>query len=225
MEPNDQGQGGNPTPQQQQPGDVPASEGQSQLEELQRQLDLERRRYSGLQGNFQQLQTQRSELEQRISELESQNQQYIQQTEGERATANQQVTQLQTEREKLQEELDALKSEHASLSQFKQLSSVIANDYPELSGLHAKGLLRTDGLEGDDLTNYLDAIRGEFASTSQRAVEIHRKGATPERPVPAGDQSIDLDNQRQKLLKGVLQPGSKEYKEAYTRYLEEITKG
>ena len=99
-----------------------------------------------------------------------------------------------------------------------ELGRTIRLDFPVLTNLFDKGFLRTDGLQGDALTQYLTDFAAEQAELGDRQYRGNAAGSTPAAPAarqPANETADDLYDALMKLP-----PGHKDHDELMKRFLD-----
>lgn len=159
------------------------------------------KRFKGLQPKHQDLTEAHKGLQAQYT-LDKQN------WDAEKATATAKVTALEADLAAAQEELESLKSGNeelqstvGSLETKLERNALIMSEYPDLSVLEAKGLIRDD-LEGDELTTALNELRSLMVKQGEQALQDLNAGSTGDDRQSSGGrgQKMDLGSINQKLM-------------------------
>lgn len=165
-------------------------------------------RFAGLQKKAQKVIDENRELKSKIQDL-------TQEYEGKILEASSAQKQALTKAEKIEKELLEAKQALDGFKHREQVGRVIEEKFPSLARLHSKNLLRTEGLEGEDLESFLR----EYSETVEQLGTDKRRqqgsGATPPPPAgaPAQKSSDELYAELQRL-----RPGTEAYDSKFNEY-------
>lgn len=115
-----------------------------------------------------------------------------------------------------------LETKSATAQRQLDTARLIIKDYPDLASAWAKGLLVTDNLEGNTLSEYLDGWREELGSREKSARRDTVTGKTPERPTPAQPTSHREPGEIWSEM-ARLRPGTPEYQRLYNEYIAAVS--
>lgn len=176
---------------------------------------------SGLRGHI------KNEVNPKMSDLERQLKDAQAQLETGNAHLIAQREEALRQAEDLKAQHEAAQSELRRLQHQSEVSNTIASD-PELASLaplQAQGLLRTDGLEGEELTGYLKQLASVASAAQNNGVKQTLQGTTP--PIPEGTDSASLsEDQVYDMMMNLnpLDPAQKQRYDELQRLYEQKTK-
>lgn len=208
---------GDTTPQAGDPGNTP-----TQTPAPETPVNWEAKFY-GLKGNVDKLKAERDEYKHQFEELTGTHTQIITEhveLNKSKQTLEQQLTSITSER-------DTYKSAAEKLQHENEVLLLVSTEFKGLAEDFAAGRLRTDGLTGDALKDYLKGWHDRLQGVQQNAHQDALKGAAPPIPTPQPDQKLTLP-QWDALLKQVQREkgiGSPEYQSTFAQYLEAAKKG
>jgi uncharacterized protein YukE len=169
--------------------------------------------YAGLQGHTQKLTNELNDAKSQISSL-------TQNYEAQISDFKSQMEGLNKKFEEATGQVTTLNNELGSMRHRSHVSEVIAKEFPNLMSAHMTGLLRTEGLQDEDLSNYLKTF-SQFLSQSREAdVSNFLSGILPPTPStpPAGSGGggsvQDLSNRLMNLT-----PDTEEYNQTMQQYV------
>ncbi len=124
--------------------------------------------------------------------------------------------------QELEKQVAELTSKTNDLTQVKtrlekqnEIGRKVRTEFPVLYDLFEEGLLRTDGLEGEELDTYLANLSEKLHGQVGSAVKQTLRGTTP--PRPSGQRASQSADEIMEVLMG-LSPESPEYKVKLTEY-------
>lgn len=170
-------------------------------------------KYDGSTGFAKQVVTERDRLKQQLFDLQ-------QQLEGQIAEKETTLSNLQhtlAEKEKALADQLAANQRYAKQAEIR---SILHSKYRQLVEDFDEGVLRVDGLEGDELTAYLDKYAARHSARLAQAREDGIQevvgGAAKTPQAPASNAQISEADLYKTLMTAA--PGSKEYQEAWALY-------
>jgi len=188
------------------------------IEEFQRAQEETKRvqsQYAGAQGFGQ-------KEKQRADELNTRLQSTATEYEGKLATALAEGSGFKTQYEQAASELEQARKKLQAFEHGQLVAAKIAENeaFSGLAKLQAKGLLRTEGLDDAQLTEYLTNLSTELGVVSQAAVQNTLRGATPATPTGAAGAAMTSEQYAEEM--GKLQPNDSKYKEWEKLYMEAL---
>lgn len=177
-------------------------------------------KYNGLQGHAATMKKERDQLLAEKHDLS-------QKLEGinlEYSTVKTDLEGKYTQAQKLLQEKEVLATK---LQNDLAVSTLIVTEFPALGTLAAKGLLRTEGLQGDELKQYLANLHTELTANQQNAVNRTLQGALPPSPAPAQNTTMTIQDYQKALAVAMRQHGvnSKEYMGLMAQYTQAMQSG
>lgn len=214
----------NPTPSPAPPSQQPTQPART-LEQVEAELVLERRRYDGLQGNFNN-QTRELVDAKAKTEAEYNQRRALEDTQGtELTTLKTQSTEMRTAHDTLTENLVQAQAETARMQAEAQVQRMLLTpEYQGLIPLFASGSISTQDADGKPLDDAalkvrLDGLLETLGTMNAAGQQQQASGSRP----PAGGEpppSTTAAQLRTKLLSGSLKANSDEYNTALTEYSE-----
>jgi hypothetical protein len=150
--------------------------------------------YDGLQGFVTQLKTQ-------ISDSQTQNAGLVSEYEAKVATLTSERDAASSELGQMKPQFEQAQTDLLKMGNTLELGKKIAKEFPGLSDLHSEGLLRTEGLEGEELDTYLNRINDKLGQVKQAAVDDTLEGSSPPSPEGTRDSNdLSVDELSDKLM-------------------------
>lgn len=194
---------GNPTTPSANEND--ATQLRAALEAANKELEKTTRSYNGLDGNFKTVKEERDTLKAQLDELKKTMDQERSGIITERDT-------YKTQAETVNQSLAQLQGTHATVTKKAEALEILVSEFPDLVPAYSNKMIRLDGLEGDDLKNYLNHWK-ESATKLNLALNHNVNSGTSVPPPNQEMASVTLDeavdNKLSALRKGG--PTSPEY--------------
>lgn len=170
-------------------------------------------KYDGQSGFLTQVKGQLEEAKSQIAALTGEYEEKVTTVSAERDTLTSQLAEIQSSFEQAQARLTAL--EH-----HQEVGGVIQEKFPGLAKAHSKGLLRTDGLEGEELESYLQNWNEMLSATADDAANQLLDGATP--PTPTGTDKGGMTAQQLEDQLMTMDPNDPNYSKVETEWMEKL---
>lgn len=166
-----------------------------------------KRKYDGLQGQFDKVKRERDDFAAKVTLLTTEYEGQLATLTSEKATFEKTATEKTGTVEQLQKDFTGTKTELDALK-------LVLKDYSDLAPLVAKGTLRIVGLQGDELTAYLTQAREDLKGVVTAGTQQSIAGASPA-PPSGGSTSMTLQELSDKKIEVLRRSGafSKEYQE------------
>lgn len=170
-------------------------------------------RFNGLQGSVQKLSTENKDLKVKLQDISTERELLDAEYKDHKGYTEALIGNLKTEAE--QNKNLATKTAH----ELEAMRKIIL-EYPELSSFYAKGLIRTEGLEGDKLTEFLTEYKQTLTGLQTQAKQEYGAGSTPAKPASTSSATASSSDLYSRLMQ--LSPSDPTYKEIQQQYFNLI---
>ena len=169
-------------------------------------------KYDGLQGYARQQRTAAETWQAKFNGLSNEHEAAI-------ADRDARIQDLEKQVQSLTSQTQELTGTKEKLEKHQAIGKKVRTEFPELSELFEEGLLRTEGLDGDDLEQYLSSLAEKLRGQLGNAVRQTLRGAVP--PRPAGQRaSQSVDELFDALYR--LSPESPDYQKVLQEYEQAV---